>query len=129
MSIVAQIVRRLPPFRGKGRATLAVNRCLLRAGANPHVVGQMVMGHRLHLDIRLPSHCHAFYQGRYDDAKIEALLSYLRPNGAALDVGANIGFYSVPMALKAKQLAGTCILAEPVPENLSILRKNLELNN
>ena len=38
-------------------------------------------------DIRLKQ---AFYSGKYDDEKRSALLSFLRPGGAALDVGANI---------------------------------------
>jgi hypothetical protein len=33
------------------------------------------------------------------------------------------------MAIAAKRQGGKCILAEPVPENLAILRKNLELND
>src|SRR4051812_1539686 len=125
MSFAANVIRRLPPFRGRGRATLAINRYLLQRGVSPHVIAQMALGHRLNLDLRLPSHCHAFYTGHYDDAKIATLLSFLRPHGTALDVGANVGFYAIPMAQEAKRLGGKCVLAEPVPANVAILQKNL----
>jgi hypothetical protein len=56
----------------------------------------MAAGHRLRVDCRVIGHCWAFFSGKYDDEKWSALLSFLRPGGAALDVGANIGFHTIP---------------------------------
>jgi hypothetical protein len=69
----------------------------MKAGAHPIVQAKMANGHRMRLDCRAPSHCWAFFSGRYDDSKVSVLLSLLRPGGIALDVGANIGFYTVPL--------------------------------
>jgi hypothetical protein len=63
----------------------------------------MKAGHCLRLDCRLPNHCWVLFSGYYDDEKWSTLLSFLRPGGAALDVGANIGFYTVPMAIRGQE--------------------------
>jgi predicted RNA methylase len=69
-----------------------------------------------------------FFSGKYDDEKRSALLSFLGPNGVALDVGANIGFYTVPMAIRAKEIGSRVIAIEPVASNAEWLRYNLALN-
>jgi FkbM family methyltransferase len=89
----------------------------------------MGAGHRLRLDCRVPSHCWAFFSGKYDDEKRSALLSFLRPGGAALDVGANIGFYTVPMAAFAKSIGARIVAVEPVSMNTQLLCYNLALND
>src|SRR6266496_3437930 len=94
--------RAMPAFRGRGRLAIALTSLLLKAGADPIVQCKMAAGHHLRLDCRVPGHCWAFFSGNYDDGKRSTLLSFLRPGGAALDVGANIGFYTVPMAAFAK---------------------------
>src|SRR5215471_2824248 len=104
MRSFARAGRALPALRGKGCLAIALTSLLLKAGANPIVQCKMAAGHRLRLDCRVPGHCWAFFSGKYDDEKRSALLSFLRPGGAALDVGANIGFYAVPMAIRAKEI-------------------------
>ena len=125
-AIAARISRALPPFRGKGRMTLGLRSLLM--GTNPIVHCQMAAGHRLRLDCRVQSHCWAYFSGQYDDAKISTLLSFLRPNGVALDVGANIGFYTVPMARVAKVLGARIVAVEPIASNCEWLEYNLPLN-
>src|SRR5262245_58641585 len=126
--IAASIIRALPSFRGRGRLSVAVSRTCIRAGANPIVRCKMRLGHSLYLDCRLPSHCYAYFSGQYDDAKVRLLTSFLRSGGTALDVGANIGLYCVPLALAAKTMRARVVAVEPVPENLECLRRNLSLN-
>jgi FkbM family methyltransferase len=83
----------------------------------------------MRLDCRLPSHCWAFFSGRYDDGKIALLLSLMRPGGIALDVGANIGFYTVPLAIQAKAIGSKVVAFEPLESNAAWLRHNLGLND
>src|SRR5262249_59977819 len=73
-------------------------------------------------------HCRPFFSGKLDYEKLSALLSFLRPSGVALDVGANIGFYTVPMAIRAKEIGSRVIAVEPVGSNARWLRYNLALN-
>jgi FkbM family methyltransferase len=101
----------------------------MRAGADPIIEGRMARGHRMRLDCRVPSHCWAFFSGRYDDGKIELLVSLLRREGIALDVGANIGFYTVPLAIQAKAIGSKVIAFEPLESNAAWLRHNLALND
>ena len=118
----------LPDVRGRGRIAIALSSLLMKAGANPVIEGRMASGHRMRLDCRVPSHCWAFFSGRYDDGKIAVLLPLLRPGGIALDVGANIGFYTVPLAIRAKTIGSRVVAAEPVASNAEWLRYNLALN-
>ena len=114
--------------RGRGQLAIALTSLLLKFGAEPVVHCNMAAGHRLRLDCRVAGHCWAFFSGEYDDAKQSALLSFLRPGGAALDVGANIGFYTVPMAILAKEIGSRVIAVEPVASNAEWLRYNLVIN-
>ena len=121
--------RTLPyDVRGRGRLARTLTSLLLKAGAEPIVHCDMAAGHRLRVDCRVPSHCWAFFSGKYDDEKRSSLLSFLRPSGVALDVGANIGFYTVPMAIRAKEVGSRVIAVEPVAINAEWLRYNIALN-
>jgi len=123
------LVRALPPVRGRGRLASVVNAAFLKAGAEPAAVALMSQGHKLLLDCRLFSHAHALFSGKYDDHKVKALAAFIRQGGTALDVGANIGFYTVPLALAARRVGAHVVAAEPFANNLARLRQNLELND
>jgi FkbM family methyltransferase len=121
--------RALPyDVRGRGRLASTLTSLLLKFGADPIVHCDMAAGHHLRLDCRAPGHCWTFFSGKYDDEKRSALLSFLRPGGVALDVGANIGFYTVPMAIRAKEIGAHVVAMEPVAGNAEWLRYNLALN-
>ena len=126
---LGRVGRTLPyDLRGRGRIASTLTSLLLKSGAEPIVHCDMAAGQRLRLDCRVPSHCWTFFTGKYDDEKRSALLSFLRPSGVALDVGANIGFYTVPMAIRAKEIGSHVIAVEPVASNAQWLRYNLALN-
>ena len=129
MDLCGRAGRVLPQVRGRGRVASALSSLLMKVGADPIVQGRMTAGHRMRLDCRVPSHCWAFFSGKYDDSKIAVLLSLLRPAGIALDVGANIGFYAVPLAIRAKAIGSKVVTAEPVASNAGWLRHNLRLND
>jgi len=122
------VIRALPKVRGRGRLANAVNSALIRAGAAPKTVGRMIPGHSLILDTRKHAHCWALYLGNYCDEMIGALLQFLRPGGVALDVGANVGLVTVPLALGAKQRGSRVIAVEPFYRNAEMIRENLRLN-
>jgi FkbM family methyltransferase len=129
MELCGRAGRVLPDMRGRGRIAIALSSLLMKAGADPIIQGRMAIGHRMRLDCRVPSHCWAFFSGRYDDSKIALLLSLLRPGGMALDVGANIGFYTVPLAIRAKAIGSKVVAFEPLESNAAWLRHNLGLND
>jgi FkbM family methyltransferase len=126
---LAQIAQALPHVRGRGRVERTITSLLLKGGANPIIESKMRAGHCLRLDCRVPIYRYALFSGKYDDERRSALLSFLRPGGAALDVGANIGLYSIPMALRVRSVGGRLIAVEPLPINVEWLRHNLAIND
>lgn len=50
----------------------------------------------------------------------------IKGNDVVIDIGAHIGFFSIYAASKAKN--GKVYAFEPAPDNLEMLRKNIELN-
>jgi FkbM family methyltransferase len=66
--------------------------------------------------------------GAFEAAEIEAARARVRPGTTAIDVGANVGIFTVPLAL-AVGAAGRVIAVEPAPDNVAALRRNIALNN
>ena len=66
--------------------------------------------------------------GEYERQEIEQLCSFIRPGDCVLDVGANIGLYTLAFS-RAVGPQGLVIAVEPDPDNLLLLRKNLEANH
>lgn len=122
------VFRALPHCRGRGSAALLVNRSLLRSGATPVVCTRMRAGHRLILDSRVQAQTWALYDGGYDETNQRALISALRPGGTALDVGANVGLWTIPLAIAAGSVSGKVVAIEPLPANAKRLRENIALN-
>ena len=56
-----------------------------------------------------------------------AVLGFLRPGAVAIDVGANLGEWTVPLA-RAVGVAGRIIAMEPVPRNAAALEATLAAN-
>ena len=44
--------------------------------------------------------------GRYEQANLDVLLSYLRPDSVVLDIGANLGFFTVKLAQRVRRAEG-----------------------
>ncbi len=65
--------------------------------------------------------------GGYEVDEIALLCSYVKAGDHVLDVGANIGLYSLHLS-RAVGAEGRVIAVEPDPDNVAILRENLETN-
>lgn len=64
--------------------------------------------------------------GHYERAEAEMILSLVEPGQTVLDVGANVGWYSLNIA---KRFADVSVHAfEPIPQTFDYLRRNLRLN-
>jgi FkbM family methyltransferase len=62
--------------------------------------------------------------GTHEPADQAFVARFVRADDIVLDVGANIGFYAVPVAL----LGATVACFEPAPATLDVLRTNIERN-
>ncbi|MFP4445128.1 MAG: FkbM family methyltransferase [Desulfosudaceae bacterium] len=65
--------------------------------------------------------------GIWEAYETSLFLKYLRPGGVFLDIGANIGYYTV-LGAKAVGEQGRVIAYEPDRANFVLLEKNLRLN-
>jgi len=64
--------------------------------------------------------------GDFESSETKLLLSFAQQDSVIVDVGANIGWYSILLGRTAS--SGRVIAFEPIPSTLSFLRKNLALN-
>lgn len=124
----ASAVRWLPNVRGKGRFALAMNAAFLAAGAEPRTVAKTSGGYHLLVDSRVHAHGRLLFTGQFEDEYVSLLKKFLRPGGMAVDVGANVGFVTVPLALEAKRIGSRVVAFEPFPGNVKWLKENLLLN-
>lgn len=120
---VAALSRAVPSFRGKGRLVRALHHRLARAVvAAPRREVTMRDGSRLQWDLRDDAEALAYWLGVADDAVRRDLLARVPRDATVLDVGANVGWWAVPLARALAPEGGRVIAFEPVPENLERLR-------
>jgi FkbM family methyltransferase len=88
----------------------------------------MKLGYEMTVDLRSQTQFLAYYTGEYDSQNIRSVLRLVEPHWTLLDVGANIGFWSVPLASAVKE-SGRLDSFEPVPSNFRLLSANLNANH
>jgi FkbM family methyltransferase len=66
--------------------------------------------------------------GGFERAETEFAIEQARPGTVAIDVGANVGMFTVPLAL-AVGPSGRVLTIEPSPGNVERLERNLDLNS
>lgn len=125
--LVASLLRRLPigvTRRLRRRLTLRYAR-----PDGPIVAAPLWLGHRLLLDLRSSVQTAVYFSGRFDDELIAFARRVVgRPGAVAVDVGANIGYWSVPLAQQLQAVGGRLLAVEPVAANERRLRQNVALN-
>lgn len=65
--------------------------------------------------------------GRYEDQNLEVLLSYVRPDTVFLDIGANLGFFSLRIGQRLR-MSGRVHAFEPHPLLARLLTQSVYLN-
>jgi FkbM family methyltransferase len=125
---VSLFLSRMPSMPGKGQLIYALNRWLLpRAESECVVETEMHLGYRMMVDLRTLTEAQVAYTHDYDTQEIRSCLRLLPADSVILDVGANIGFWTVPMALMLNA-EGQIHAFEPLPGNCNRLRENVTLN-
>lgn len=126
-AVLGFIVRNTPPFRGKWRLEIWLEEvirreiywtiCSLKGGERL----------RLQLDDWIPHQ--VFMTGEYkSEAVAQAyLFQCIRKGMTILDIGANIGYYTIQFAYRVG-LTGTVHAFEPVSSTFALLQENIALN-
>ncbi len=132
---LAKSLSRLPNFRGKVRAGLALHRLLGLRGR--HVVTDALLRRPLKFQMRLDLQCAhermALLMGGYEAETSKFLARCYPGRGYVLDVGANIGLIAIPLALALREKDPTAAqivhCVEPIKSNCDALRHNIQLND
>ena len=80
----------------------------------------------MRIDLRSNAEWKAYYTGRYDDDVIDVLLNLVHQHGDVIDVGAQVGFYTLAFADGIQ--SGKVHAFEPVQSNVGRLKENVERN-
>lgn len=129
--VVSNVTKNLPYFKGQGRFYRFFNKVINQLGAYPVVKTKMKDGTSMIVDLRTNTDIDAFYKGRYDHDLLCLVHSLFNQDDYFLDIGANIGFYTVSVGnlLKKNNAKGKVIAFEPFIGNYQRLIENLKLNN
>jgi FkbM family methyltransferase len=92
-------------------------------------VTRRIHGYRMVLDLHDPGLSRALmlFRTREIDHKV-MLERIVRPGMRIFDIGGNIGYYSL-MELNLLAGTGELVVIEPLPQNVALLKRNLQLNN
>ena len=95
-----------------------------------HIIDAEVMGMKLRLypHENLADRFILFTPKLYDTEEFEFLSKILKPDSVFVDIGANVGFYSL-WAARSINSDGRIIAIEPNPKTFQILTENIRLNN
>lgn len=128
-AIASSVLHLVPEVRGLSRMAAFVHK-FAGVGGEPLVIAQMRRGHRMRLDLRSHTEYLSYYTGAYDTAEIQSVSRLLRyrKGWTVLDVGANVGFWTI--AIAAIQGNSECRLHafEPVESNYKRLLENIHIN-
>jgi FkbM family methyltransferase len=124
------VLARMPYFRGKGALVLAI----LRAFPHHALTARLPNGGRLALGLDpLRQSFLPYWIGKYEAHVTRVFcdaLTRVTPEEAVLDIGANIGFYSVIAAgARSSCVSGAVHAFEPNPRIFAELERNLALNH
>jgi FkbM family methyltransferase len=128
---IAKFFRTLPPFKGKNKVGIFFINLLTNYQSDQECIVTFGMRDRgiMRIDLRTFER-QAFFTGEYDYGIIQRLSSILKPGCTVLDVGANIGFYSIALGLRLKQLSSGAQLwaIEPITSNFKRLVEMIDIN-
>ncbi|MFD1063445.1 FkbM family methyltransferase [Winogradskyella litorisediminis] len=127
----SSLSRSLPKHRKLNQLYKHFNWVFLTLGAKPIVNAKMEDDTTIKVDLSTRTERMAFYTGAYDSDLLEVIKQLLNTDGVFLDVGANIGFYSVAISnvFRVKNAKGKTLAFEPFEGNFKRLTHNIEANN
>jgi FkbM family methyltransferase len=125
--IAARGFRTCVGLRGRLRAGRYISSFLVSRSERRVVRVALRNGVHLYVDPTVDLQETIFWTGEYDSRTIDRMKQLLVSGAVVLDVGANIGAYTVQLG-NALRKGGRIIAIEPVPANIKRLQENVNLN-
>ena len=128
--LLASQFRNLPKFRGEGRLATFLQNRLTNYNVPEECLSivEMRNGTRVQIDLRSNMHRHIFWRTESDDATLRVLASLLPVDAHMLDLGANVGYFTLPLARRLRAGGGKVYAFEPMLSNFQQLCSNVRLN-
>jgi FkbM family methyltransferase len=122
--------KKIPKFKGKYRIFKLFLKIYHLLSHNKYLIVELKNSIKMKLSI-LSFEKIAIMDGDYDEKEINLIKSRLNINKNILDVGCNIGFYSIFLAkyIKEKKGVGKIFAFEPHYNNYYNLKKNINMNS
>jgi FkbM family methyltransferase len=123
--------RKSPHFRGKCHIGVAIGNILINTRQDQDCISTVKMkdGSLMVLDARSRTERWAYWTGLYDVAVMTKLARLFTPGFAVLDVGANVGFYSIAWGRELEKVRGKLYAFEPVRNNFNRVQQAISLNS
>ena len=130
LNALASQTRKLKYHRKLNQVYKHFNRLFLALGAEPKVKTKMDDGTEMFVDLSTKTERISFYTGQYDPKLIEITQKLFNADHCFMDIGANIGYYSVSISqfIRSKNSQGRVISFEPFEGNFKRLSRNIETN-
>ena len=130
VDLTARLSSRTPYFRGLGTLIRHFNSAVLKLGAAPLTNARMQDGTVLRVDLRSHTEVYAKYLSVYDGQLIELVKGLMDSSGDFVDVGANVGFYTIALGafLREAGQGGQVVAFEPHEGNFHRLLENIAIN-
>ena len=127
---ISILTKKLPEHRKLNQLYKHFNKIGLTFGANRMAIAEMEDGTKMHIDLTTRTERNSFYTGKYDSHYMIMIKSLFNVDSCFLDVGANIGFYTIAIAnyIKEKKANGKVISFEPFEGNYKRLTDNVAFN-
>jgi hypothetical protein len=124
------VSRKLPSHRKITQIYKHVNWLILTLGGDPIVMAKMDDGTDIKIDLSTRTERTAYYSGSYDADLLDLVIKLLKPDSNFLNVGANIGFYSVAISnsFRKSKSKGKVVSFEPFIGNYERLKFNVQNN-
>lgn len=131
LNSLSTFTKKIPRHRKLNQVYKNFNKLFLALGADSITTAKMSDGTLMLVDLSTKTERTPFYTGAYDPELIAIIKTLLKPDSFFLDIGANIGFYSVSIGnfIRAENFSGKVISFEPFEGNYKRLSENLDKNN
>ena len=127
---IAKSFRNTLHFKGKYRLGMLIQKILNKSDTwkNPELFIKLKNKTHLHIDVRSKTHSVPFWTGKRDQKIISLIQKLIKPASVILDIGANIGYYAIPLAYHLREDKVEVHAFEPVSSNFESLTKGIVKN-